>query len=283
MTDSIPPSPSPATLADALALRFPDAARQTLKNMAARGRVLVNDRPVKILNTPLAPTDTLRILDRTRPPAPSLSPLKIIHEDADLLVVNKPAGLLTSTVEREKRPTAWALVRDYVEARDPRAIAGLIHRLDRDASGLLVFSKNRRAFESLKSQFFKHTVQRIYLARVAGRMNPPTGTLESRLIERADGIVQSTRRTDVGQRAITHYATESTGSDDRTTMLRITLETGRKHQIRAQFAEAGHPILGDGLYNGPPAKRLMLASVELGLDHPATGARLTLKIESPLG
>ena len=120
--------------------------------------------------------------------------LRIIHEDADVLVVDKPAGLLTSTVPRERRPTLLKMVREYIERTDPRARVGLIHRLDRDASGLLIFSKNHQAYESLKRQFFKHTVDRIYLAVVHGKLNPPAGMIESRLVELPNGSVRASRR-----------------------------------------------------------------------------------------
>src|SRR5437870_2251094 len=117
---------------------------------------------------------------------------KIIYEDRDLLVIDKPAGLLTSTNERERRPTALAMVREHVAQREPRTRVGLIHRLDREASGLLVFSKSQLAYRSLKTQFFKHTVGREYQAIVHGKPSPPKGRLESRLIEWRDGTVHST-------------------------------------------------------------------------------------------
>src|SRR4029079_12746335 len=120
-------------------------------------------------------------------PAALISPLKIVFEDQELLVVDKPAGLLTSTVPRERRPTALAIVRRYLGATSPDARVGLIHRLDKDASGLLVFSKSHLAYESLKGQFFKHTVERVYEAVVHGKPAPPAGRVASRLVERADG------------------------------------------------------------------------------------------------
>src|SRR5437879_4341471 len=110
-----------------------------------------------------------------------ISHLVIVYEDVDVLVVNKPAGLLTSTVARERRPTLLKMVREYAAEIEPRARVGLIHRLDRDASGLLVFSKNHQAYQSLKSQLFHHTVDRIYVAAVKGKLHPPVGRIESRL------------------------------------------------------------------------------------------------------
>src|SRR6266516_370866 len=104
----------------------------------------------------------------------------LVYEDRDVIVIDKPAGLLTSTVPREKRPTAFAMLKEAVNAREPRARVGLIHRLDRDASGLLVFSKNHAAFRSLKQQFFDHSVDRVYLAIVRGQLNPRGGRIKSR-------------------------------------------------------------------------------------------------------
>src|SRR5438105_196125 len=183
--------------------------------------------------------------------------LRIIYEDADVLIVDKPAGLLTSTVPRERRPTLLKMVREYVAANDPRARVGLIHRLDRDASGLLVFSKNHQAYESLKSQLFHRTIDRIYLAVVRGKLNPPAGQIESRLVELPNGSVRTSRRPGHGERGITEYKVINTRGEFQ--LLRVKLLTGRKHQIRAHLSERGARIVGDRVY-GPEddsASRLM--------------------------
>jgi RluA family pseudouridine synthase len=207
------------------------------------------------------------------------SQLKIIDEDNNLLVVNKPAGLLTSTNEREKRPTLLAMVREHVERQRGRYRVGVIHRLDRDASGLLVFSKNNRAYESLKSQLFHRTMKRAYLAVVPGVPNPPSGRIESRLIELQDGRVVSTRRHAAGQRAITDY--EVVAQAKGKSLLRVTLLTGRKHQIRAHFAEKGHPIIGDKMYGSVVVSPLMLCAVELGFVDPISGKPRVFCIDPP--
>ncbi len=214
-------------------------------------------------------------------PSRSAGAIEIIFEDDDLLVVNKPAGLITSTTPREPRLTLWQGVRDYVDADGQRnARAGLIHRLDREASGLLVFSKNHSAYESLKAQFFKHTVGRVYTAVVSPAPHPAEGKIRSKLIERADGTVHSTDTPREGQLAITHYATIRTLAGS--AVLRVTLETGRKHQIRAHLSQRGWPIVGDCTYGGVPcAGGLLLAAVELELDHPATGRRMSFKAPWP--
>lgn len=204
----------------------------------------------------------------------------LLFEDDDLLVVNKPPGLLTSTVPRERRPTLAATLRDYLHKTNPRARLGIIHRLDRDASGLLVFSKNHVSFRSLKNQFFHHTVIREYHAIVHGSPNPPAGRIESRLVERADGTVHPTRQHGKGELAITHYETLRT--EKNLSLLRLRLETGRKHQIRVHLRSRNLPILGDRLYN-PDEKttRLMLCATRLTFTHPRTHASMTFKIPLP--
>jgi 23S rRNA pseudouridine1911/1915/1917 synthase len=207
-------------------------------------------------------------------------PFTIVYEDRDILVIAKPPGLLTSTVPREKRPTALKSVLEYLSRTDPRARAGLIHRLDRDASGLLVFSKNHHAYVSLKQQFFKHSVERIYLAVVHGVPTPRQGTITSRLVERADGTVYSTRNHGKGERAVTHYQMVSQAK--RQSLLRVKLETGKKHQIRVHLSERGVPIVNDPVYcDQKPQGRLMLIAAELTIEHPRTGKRMTFRMELP--
>ena len=282
---------TPTTLLDRLAKLLPTAKRQTLRRMIADGRVRVNGVRATRATQPIAPGNTVEVSDQPARPTrhagaerqrrPGFPPLDIVFEDDDLLLINKPPGLLTSTVRKEKRPTALARVRAYVAETSPKSRVGLIHRLDRDAGGLLVFSKSHAAYDSLKTQFFKHTVDRVYEATVHGKPNPPAGAIESYLLERADGTVHSTDRHAKGQRAITHYETiETTATKPKRSRLRVRLQTGRKHQIRVHLSERGCPIVGDTVY-GPAdddSPRLMLTAVELAFDHPRTGKRLSFKL-----
>jgi len=204
--------------------------------------------------------------------------LDIIFEDDDLLIVNKPPGLLTSTVPREKRPTLLAHVREYL---GPRVRLGLIHRLDRDARGLLVFSKNDLAYKSLKTQFYHHTVDRTYLAVCVGVPTPPVGDIGLPLIERADGTVRVSHRGERGERALTHY--EIIRTDGKRTLVRLILHTGRKHQIRAHLAHLGTPVIGDQMYAKPPHNKppLLLAAVRLGFTHPRNGKPVLFELPIP--
>jgi len=205
----------------------------------------------------------------------------IIHEDAEILVVAKPAGLITSTGPRDKRETLLAAVRLYVREHAPDARLGLIHRLDRDAAGLLVFSKSNEAYESLKQQFFQHTVDRYYLAVVHGVPSPATGRIESKLVERADGTVHTVDRdARRGEVAVTEY--QVFRSSNRLSLVRLKLYTGRKHQIRVHLSDRGHPIVGDRVYGKKkdPAP-LRLVAVELAFKHPVGGQRVKFNIEPP--
>lgn len=276
------------TILETLARRFPTAKRQTLRRMLADGRVRVNgeraNRATQVVDASaeiiVAPASSASKAVNSALPRSLLAPLRLVHEDDDLLVIDKPAGLLTSTVAREKRPTALAKVRAYTAATSPRSRVGLIHRLDRDASGLLVFSKTHQAYQSLKSQFFHHTVERIYEATVRGSVSPKQGRIDAHLIERADGTVRIATPTEVakhkGQRAITDYELLSRQAGQ--SKLRIRLQTGRKHQIRVHLSHRGWPIVGDRVYDAKtasPQSPLLLRAVVLSFDHPRTGRRMS--------
>jgi 23S rRNA pseudouridine1911/1915/1917 synthase len=264
------------SLLDWLIKRYPLAKRQTFKQMLTSGRVSINGKPPRSLRALIESDDRVVVLDRISGKGlqrPRNLPFNIVFEDRDVLVIDKPSGLLTSTVASERRPTAWAAVQEYLADNEPAARPGLIHRLDRDASGLLVFSKNDTAYRHLKQQFLHHTVSRIYIAQVHGILTPPGGRLESYLVERADGVVRSTKLRGKGQIAVTDY--ETIASAARRSVLRLTLQTGRKHQIRSQLAEKGTPIINDPVYGeGQCTGPLILAAVELSFDHPRTGTRV---------
>jgi RluA family pseudouridine synthase len=270
-------------LLDLVTSRYPQSKRTTLRRMIQAGRVSVNGIVARSAKHEVRDGDDVQVRDQAPPREPRSPrlPFPIIHEDVHILVIDKPAGLLTSTVPREPRPTALAMVKAYVAAREPRARVGLIHRLDRDASGLLIFSKNNAAYVSLKEQFFRHTVERVYAAIVSPVPTPARGRIDSRLIELPDGRVVNATRPGKGQRAVTEYETIARGG--KLGLLRVRLQTGRKHQIRAQLAQRGSPILNDPMY-GPSPKtdgRLMLVASELHVTHPRTGKRMRFSLELP--
>ena len=265
--------------------QFPTAKPATLRQMLRDGRVRVNGTIARRLDAAVADADEVEVGQTVRVASkpqfrPMLQPMTLVLDDPDFLVIDKPAGLLSSTVPGETRPTAWAKVQRHLEANEPGARPGLIHRLDRDASGLLVFSKSAEAYESLKAQFFRHTVERVYMAVTHGVPTPAEGRVTSMLVELPDGKVRTSRKPGGGQKAVTDYKTIERGGG--LAGVRVQLETGRKHQIRAHLSERGVPIVGDRVYGKrDDAPRLMLAAVRLGFIHPRTGRPVLAEVPVP--
>lgn len=264
------------TVEERLRVLFPTAKRTTLRRMVQTGRVRLAGKAVRRLADPVDDPAQLVVLPRApQPPRHRRGNLPVVYEDEDVLVLDKPPGLLTATTPREKRPTLLAMVTAYLARTSPRSRVGLIHRLDRDARGLIVFSKNELAFFSLKAQLKARTLGRVYHAQVKGVPRPPEGILRARLLEGPDGRVRPSTDPRRGEEAVTHYRVVASAGDR--SLLELTLETGRKHQLRSQLAAAGHPIIGDVLYaaaplNTPPLK---LAATRLSLVHPRTGQTMT--------
>ena len=274
-------SMSPAlsqTLIDSLSLLHPQSSKSILiRKWIAGGRVTINGRAARRANAEVTPADTVAVRDQVKQHVPDW-PLPVIYRDEDVLVIDKPEGLITSTGPREKRPTAIAMLRKHAAVVMPNARVGIVHRLDRDASGLLVFSLSTPALGALKKQFAERTAGRVYHAIVAGKLKQRSGTIDMSLAEYADGTVHKSVNPRYARAAITRYEVVATSGGN--SQLRVTLETGRKHQIRAHLAGVGHPIVGDTLYAGPPAGRLMLAAVELAFDLP-NGERRIFTIDVP--
>jgi 23S rRNA pseudouridine1911/1915/1917 synthase len=268
---------------------FPTAKRTTLKRMVQTGRVVSGGggvgEGVKIrrLSEELPANADIRVLTgEPEPPRHRRGGLPIIHEDEDLLVLDKPPGLLTSTVPGEKRPTLLARVTTYLARHSPKSRVGVIHRLDKDARGLIVFSKHSDAFHSLKAMLKDRAIQRRYHAVVLGHPKPPAGRIENRLIELPDGRVVQTTDNRKGEIAISHYETVKVSALPKRALLQLTLETGRKHQLRTHLAGLGHAIVGDVLYGAPPDNQppLLLIATLLEFAHPRDGRMV--KYELPL-
>lgn len=209
----------------------------------------------------------------------------VVFEDKHLIVVDKPAELLTVPTRRQESNTLQHKVEAYVRHVSKGRGAFAVHRLDRGVSGLLVFGKTQEIVRALKDQFAASKPEREYIAIVAGRMQETQGTFESLLATDKDLNRFSTDDDSIGQLAITHYR-QITALDD-ATVVQVRLETGRRNQIRVHFAEAGHPVLGDPRYESQRAQhprwkheRLALHARLLGFDHPVTGAEI--RLESPL-
>lgn len=271
---------SAATLLECLQGMFPGAANRTLRQFLQHRRVRVNRVAARLEKMPLKPGDLVEVA----PPAPCLrvpEGIAVLYEDDDIIVIAKREKLLTVATAKERDQTAYAMLFDYVRQKDKTNRVFIVHRIDRPTSGVLVFAKSEPAKQKLQDQFRAGRVQREYLAIVEGQVAPPRGTFESYLVEDAHLRVRSTTGRAKGRLAITHY--KVLRQDGCYSALEVTLGTGRKGQIRAQLAEAGHPIAGDREYGATtsPLKRLGLHAHRLAFTHPRTGRPVAFEAPIP--
>jgi tRNA pseudouridine32 synthase/23S rRNA pseudouridine746 synthase/23S rRNA pseudouridine1911/1915/1917 synthase len=207
--------------------------------------------------------------------------LVLVHEDKDLLVVEKPAGLLTIGSEHDKTRTVHFLLNDYVCKGDPKSRhrVYVVHRLDQETSGLLLFAKSEKAKNFLQQHW--EQVDKYYLALLHGQLAVKEGLISSYLVENAAHRVYSTKDPVLGKLARLTYQVKQEGG--RTSLVKIHLLTGRKHQIRVQFADLGHPLVGDKKYaNGTDgAKRLALHACSLSFIHPHHGRKMLFESGLP--
>jgi 23S rRNA pseudouridine1911/1915/1917 synthase len=232
-------------------------------------------------DTPLEPGDVVTIAAGKQLPAESIEHqgLKIVHLDDAVAVVEKRAGLLSMGSEGEKEKTAHRILNDHLKAITKSAAqqAFIVHRLDRETSGLMLFARSR-AIQTALQQNWK-TVTKKYLAVVEGVPAKAEDTLRDHLVESKSLKMHRVERG--GELAITHYRVLRTGRNR--SLVEFTLETGRKNQIRVQIAGLGHPIVGDRKYGAAsdPARRLALHSSDLKFHHPATGAAMEFRSAMP--
>ena len=208
-------------------------------------------------------------------------PFEILYEDRDVIVIDKPAGLLSTHTRAKETNTAEEILNDYVRKGQAKSRnhVWLVHRLDRETSGVMMFAKSEAVAEWFRSNWNELT-EKTYVARVAGTFAEDHGAFESYLQEDADGYkVRSVKNPSSGSRnpsasrdgrvpklARTEWRKLSTC--DGTTLVEVTLKSGRKNQIRVHFSEAGHPVVGDVKYGGQKASRLYLHSAKLRFKHP---------------
>lgn len=209
-------------------------------------------------------------------------PFEILYEDRDVIVIDKPAGLLTTHTRAKESRTAEELLNDYVRKGQSksRLHVWLVHRLDRDTSGVMMFAKSEEVAEYFRSNWNQLT-EKTYVARVMGELTQASGAFESYLADDPKTMkVRSVSDPRRGKLARTEWRRLSV--EDGTTLVEVRLRSGRKNQIRVHFAEAGHPVVGDVKYGGEKASRLYLDSAELSFVHPHDGRRVTVSHDCPL-
>lgn len=274
------PIKHPISLAEHLRALYPASSNNSIKKLLEHDRVRVNGVIVRVGKTVLQPGDRVEIGDKVfvkRLP----EDLEILYEDEHLLVINKKPNLLTIATEKEKEETVYAYLSAYVKADDPANKIFVVHRLDKKASGVLVFARSEEIKEKLQTQFETHDIERVYIAIAEGRVKDESGTVQNYLAENRAYKVYVTEDQAVGKLAITNYRVKKHTAGY--TWLEVTTRTGRKHQIRIHLAGLGHPIIGDKEYGSKknPLQRLGLHASKLGFVHPMTGKKMSFEVDAP--
>ena len=270
----------PDTLLPFLLAHVKGKSRNNVKSLLSRRLVAVDGVPLSRFDTPLLPGQQVAILSSSAPRADAL-PFPILYEDEHLIVVNKPAKLLSVATDREKTRTAYHMVTDYVKARRVDDRIFVLHRLDRDTSGVLMFARDAETKELFQSRWNEIVTRRGYLAVVEGVPKPAQDTIRSWLVETDTHLSFSGAPGKGAREAVTSYQIVKAGNGY--ALLDISIETGRKNQIRVHMKEKGCPVAGDKQYGARtnPIGRLCLHANELSFTHPVTGEPVTFKAKMP--
>ncbi len=260
-----------------------EMSRTKAKSMLKNKLISVNGQLNSQYNLVLKAGDQVKIHPDTSTTEKKLRDLNIVFEDQYIVVVDKHAGLLSISTTKENHKTAFRILSDHVKLQNPDNRIFIVHRLDRETSGLMVFAKSEEVKKVFQEKWQQLVTKRSYLAIVKGKPEPWSNTLKSYMYESKALKVHITKDTKEGQLAITHYKTIK--SKGQNAMLNVWLETGRKNQIRVQLNEIGHPVLGDLKYGGKemdnPIGRLALHAWELSFEHPVTGEVMEFKTAVP--
>jgi 23S rRNA pseudouridine1911/1915/1917 synthase len=268
--------------------RLPERPWSEVKRWIAGGKLFIDGRRVDDAGARLAAGQEVELRMAAPRRRDAAAEVRIVFEDAHLVVIDKPQGM-SSVPYEDEGGTALDRVRDAWRRMGrpaTRTPLFVVHRIDKDTSGLLCFAKSKRAEVGIAAQLRAHTVERLYVCVANGVV--PGGRIESRLVaDRGDGLRGSTRFPDQGKRAVTHVAAVERLRG--ATLCHVRLETGKTHQIRIHLAESGHPLVGERVYvrdaerDGVPliaAPRLMLHAATLGFRHPISETAIAL--EAPL-
>lgn len=261
---------------------LPHKSRTHIKSLLSHKQVYIDGKPVSQFNTPLSVGQEVTISKeniRTENPLPGI---KIMYEDKDLIVINKAEGLLSIATENGTDETAYSLLSKYLKAQHYSNRIFVVHRLDRDTSGVMMYAKSQRVQELLQEAWNTNVTERTYLAIVEGVPEKEKDTISSYLRESKAYKVHSSRNSVPGsEKAITHYEILINTGDY--SLMKINLETGKKNQIRVHMQDLGHPVIGDKKYGSTqnPIKRLGLHAWVLAFSHPITNKEMRFQTELP--
>ena len=270
-----------STLMQCLEAKLTDHKRTSIKALMKYNQVALNSMPTSQFDQPVHAGDTLSV-NFTRPFVVFSHPrIKLVYEDNDIIVINKGSGILSVSTDNVKDGTAYSILRDYLKKKDPRLMLFVVHRLDRDTSGLMMFAKNVEAKEAMQHNWNNMVLGRRYVAVVAGKVEQEEGVVKSYLAETSQFEVYSTQNPDEGQLAITRF--KRLQCNNGYSLMELSLDTGRKNQIRVHMKDLGHPIVGDRKYGAKasPIHRLGLHARTLHFAHPVTKKEMLFETPIP--
>lgn len=260
--------------------KYPSLSRNAVKSLLSNHQVAVDGAPVSQFNLKLSKDDIV-IVSKNRIAKKERKNLPIIFENKELIVINKPSGLLSVASDNEKGRTAYRMVSDYLQQKDKHSRIYVVHRLDEDTSGVLVFAKNPQIKDALQQNWNDIVKSRRYYAVVEGTLEKKEDCLINYLKENALNLMYVTSDKKHGKKCITNY--KVVRSNKLYSLLDINIESGRKNQIRVQLGNINHYVIGDDKYGEPsnPLNRLALHAYELSFIHPLTNKLMVFKTDIP--
>lgn len=269
-------------LLDLMISAFPEFNRTRIKSLLKHGQVRVAGSLAPRHDTPVEQGGQIEV-NLTRPFATFRHPrLSLVYEDNDILVINKGYGLLSmGTDSARKDVTAYSALKDYVKRQHPSNKVFIVHRLDRDTSGLMMFARTEEAKDAMQHNWNNMVIERNYLAVLEGVLEEDSGVVRSHLEENSRFEVYTTHVKGQGKLAVTRYKVLARGQGY--TLVRFSLDTGRKNQIRVHASDLGHPIVGDRKYgaSASPIHRLALHAASLKFVHPVTRRLMEFTLPVP--
>jgi RluA family pseudouridine synthase len=255
-----------------------DMPRKKIKEYLTHGSIYVNNNRTTKYNYPVYSGNTI-IID-TKSKNKVILPFEILFEDDHIIVVNKPSGLLTIATDNEKYNTLYHIVRNYLVSKNKNNRIFIVHRLDKDTSGVIIFAKDERTKNMLQDNWNDYVKLREYICVVHGKLEEKDNKIVNYLAETKTKLVYTTTK-DLGVEAITNYEVVKENKDY--SLVKVVIETGRRNQIRVHLSEKGYPIVGDKKYKckSNPIKRLCLHANILEFIHPVTKKLIHIESNVP--
>lgn len=277
---------APAPLLEFLFAHITNDSKNNIKKLLSRRQVLVNGAPITQFDFMLAKEDVVEIssvsVQIIDPPKGKKTYLDIIYEDEDFLVINKPSGLLSVPSDVEKSVTAYRLMMDYVSSKDKHNRVYILHRIDKETSGVLVACKSEVVRDKLQKNWNDNVLSRGYYAIVEGILENKEGDFQSWLRKaESTNLMYSAKKPGDGKLSITHYRVVKENKDF--SLLDVHIDSGRKNQIRVHMKDLGHNVVGDATYGATtdPIQRLGLHAYELSFKNPINKKVMTFKAKMP--